>query len=111
MYLQIKKQDQPTLPRLISFPGREDLNVMTEIGTQYRMFGTLLLSDENGAVVKAIEQQHQSRAVDINYEIFQQWIQGSGIQPVTWETLVEVLRQTQLSTLASKIESSLSYDG
>ena len=108
MCLQIKKQEQPTLPQLIKFPGAEDLNVMTEIGTQYRMFGTLLLNDENGAIVKAIEQQHQNRATDINYEIFQQWIQGSGIQPVTWETLVKVLKQTQLRALANKIESSMS---
>ena len=111
VYLQIKKQDQPTFPLLIDFPasaGGESLNVLKEIGTHYNMFGVLLLNDKTGATISALEQQHQCRATAINYEILQQWIRGSGKKPVTWETLVKVLRQIELNTLADKIESSLS---
>ena len=81
---------------------------MKEIGTYYNMFGVLLLNDKSGAIISALEQQHHSRATAVNFEILQQWIQGSGIQPVTWETLVKVLRKSKLNTLADKIESSLS---
>ena len=81
---------------------------MKEIGTHYNMFGVLLLSDESGATISALEQQHQSRATSINFEILQQWLEGSGKRPVTWETLVKVLRQIELNILADKIESSLS---
>ena len=81
---------------------------MKEIGTHYNMFGVLLLNDESGATISALEQQHQNRATSINFEILQQWIRGSGGKPVTWETLVKVLRQIELNILADKIESFLS---
>ena len=111
VYLQIKKQDQPTFPQLIDFPtsaGGEGLNIIKEIGIHYNMLGVFLLNDKNGATILALKQQHHSRATSINFEILQQWIQGSGEKPVTWETLVKVLRKIKLHTLADKIESSLS---
>ena len=36
-------------------------------------------------------------------EIFKLWFAGEGEQPITWETLVEVLRDAELTTLASDI--------
>ena len=38
-------------------------------------------------------------------EILQQWISGRGRQPVSWETLTEVLRDVELGELASEIEA------
>lgn len=99
------------MPLLIIFPGsagREDTNVLEEIGANYRTFGVLLLNDKCGATITAIEERHQNRAIDINFEISQRWIQGRGINPVTWETLVQVLKLNKLNNLAIKIESSLS---
>ena len=109
LYSQIRKQDQPTLPLLIDFPSSRGrgLNVTQEIGVHYKQFGLLLLNDRSGATITAIEHQCHHRAAAINCEILQQWLQGSGKQPVTWETLVKVLKQVELNTLASKIESSL----
>ena len=106
--MQIKKQDQPTLPELIGFP-RSGLNIIQEIGVNYKVFGgVLLLNDESGATISAIENQFHHIPAAINHDILQRWIQGSGKQPVTWETLVEVMEQVGLNTLASKIELSQS---
>ena len=44
-------------------------------------------------------------AEQINMEIIQEWLAGRGKQPVTWATLVEVLRDIELSTLAVEIET------
>ena len=38
-----------------------------------------------------------------NTEILQAWLTGRGRQPVTWATLVEVLRDIELSSLAGDI--------
>ena len=38
-------------------------------------------------------------------EILQEWINGRGRQPVSWATLTEVLRDVELSELASDIEA------
>ena len=44
-------------------------------------------------------------AEQINTEILQEWLIGRGKQPVTWATLVEVLRDIEQSTLAGDIEA------
>ena len=43
-------------------------------------------------------------AEQINMEIFRQWINGRGKHPITWKTLVEVLRDIELNVLAGEIE-------
>ena len=102
--------DQPTLPLLLDFPLRErdgeGLNIINQIGTTYRMLGTMLLNDDTGAVTDEIERFKQ-KASDINYEILRRWLQGGGKSPITWMTLVKVLKQIQLKELARKIENSL----
>ena len=103
-----KKHDRPTLPLLLKFPSNAgNVNVMEQIGTNYKMLGTLLLNDDTGELSAAIIKQCQMNALDINYHILQKWIQGRGSQPVTWDTLVEVLRSISLSELANAIESAL----
>ena len=49
--------------------------------------------------------KHLNDAVEINMEIIQEWLTGRGKQPVTWATLVEVLHDIELSTLADEIEA------
>ena len=66
-------------------------------------FGALLLDDSTGTRVKNLEHQQQRNAERINQEILQEWLTGSGKNPVTWETLVEVIRDIELSTLADDI--------
>ena len=66
-----------------------------------------LLKDENGVQIAAIEREQEKRTMDINREIFRLWVQGRGRQPVTWATLVAVLREIQLMTLASEIETAI----
>ena len=68
-------------------------------------FGTCLLDDSTGAKIKNLEHQHQRHAEHINTAILQQWLNGRGKQPVTWATLVEVLRDIELYTLADDIEA------
>ena len=49
--------------------------------------------------------KHLNDAEQINTEILQEWLTGRGKQPVTWATLIEVLRDIKLSALASEIEA------
>ena len=65
-------------------------------------FGTFLLDDRTGSRVRNLE-HHHCNAEQINTAILQEWLTGSGKQPVTWATLVEVLRDIELYTLADDI--------
>ena len=76
------------------------LDITQEIGDSTK-FATLLLDDKRGNILQGIDDKNR------NYEILHRWIQGRGRTPVTWETLVEVLKEAGLKQLASDIEPSL----
>jgi len=63
-----------------------------------------LLDDSTGSRVNSLVHEHRSDAERINSEILQQWIAGKGKHPVTWKTLVEVLRDIN-NALATEIEA------
>ena len=77
-----------------------------EISTKYVQFGALLLDDRNGARVKNLEHEYHYNVEQINTAILREWVNGRGKQPVTWATLVKVLRDIELSTLAGDIEAA-----
>ena len=86
----------------IKFQGRQrTINIPQAIGTKYNKFGTLLLNDPSGTKVSKIEDKH---AEQINTEILQEWATGRGKKPVNWKTLITVLRNIELGSLASEIE-------
>ena len=64
-----------------------------------------LLDDPNGTRVNNIERKHREDAERINTDILREWATGRGKKPVTWETLTDVLRDIELSALASEIEA------
>ena len=99
---------KPTLPELLKFtcPDGRVVSIPVEVATKYVQFGTFLLDDRNGSRVKIMAHKHLNDAERINTEILQEWLTGKGKQPVTWTTLVEVLCDIELSTLACDISTS-----
>ena len=49
--------------------------------------------------------KHENDAEHINMEILQEWISGRGKRPVTWKTLINVLREIKQDCLADEIEA------
>ena len=81
------------------------INIAEKISTKYHDFGLFLLDDHNGNRVRNIECKHRNDPERINKEILWEWTTGRGKQPVSWKTLIEVLRDIKLGTLASEIEA------
>ena len=91
---------------LIRFPGRnKTINIPQRICTKWYDFGIFLLSDDSGAKVCNIAETNRDKPEEINRDILAKWIQGQGLLPVTWETLVGVLRDIELNELAKDIAS------
>ena len=91
---------------LIKFPTQsgETIGILEEIEEKYRHFGIFLLNDERGVNI-----EDEGRRFDqILSDVFNHWVEGRGCQPVSWGTLVAVLRMIQLDDLAQQIEDSLS---
>ena len=98
---------KPTLPELLKFTCTDGrvVSIPVEIATKYVRFSAFLLDDRSGSRVDIMAHKHLNNAEQINTEILREWLTGSSKQPVTWTTLVEVLNDIQLSTLAGEIRS------
>ena len=92
--------DRPDLLKLRNLPSKNgSINVIERIGTDYFAFRIHLLND-------AIVAECRENAEKINLEILKLWIKGRG-KPVSWNTLIRVLRVIGLKALADDIEDSL----
>ena len=54
--------------------------------------------------MRSFKKEYQGDAEDVILRILEEWLEGKGL-PVTWNTLIETLRNTKLNELADKIES------
>ena len=54
----------------------------------------------------ALKKECQGVAHDVLLRILQEWLEGKGLGPVTWETLVQTLRNTKLFTLADSVKAA-----
>ena len=86
------------MPNLLNFrAGTRYLNIPREIGTSYNEFGIQLLQDDTGVRVRSMEHELNRAAEDINCRILQEWLEGKGISPVSWATLIDTLRTIGLN--------------
>ena len=87
--------ETPSLPKLL------ELDIHKDIGPNYKIFGTFLLLDKTGMVVKTIEND-QRTAHNITLQILQEWLIGRG-ESITWQSLVQALRSSDLNVLADRV--------
>ena len=66
------------------------------------------MNDNDRSKVNNIEMSKHGDPIGITAEILEQWLQGRGRMPVTWQTLIKCLRDMKRIVLADAIESSLS---
>ena len=92
--------ETPTLPELLR------LRIPQKIGPNYVDFGIFLLQDYNGSAIRSIEEDSHRRPERVILRILQNWLEGKG-QPVTWRSLIEVLRECGLNILAFEIEKTI----
>ena len=57
--------------------------------------------------MRAFKKEYQGDAGDVILRVLGEWLEGKGL-PVTWETLIKTLRDTELTTLADQIQSEKS---
>ena len=71
---------------------------------RFQIFGIIILEDDDGDRIDAIMREHRDRVEDINMSVFRSWVKGEGLKPVSWATLVDVLQDVGLNTLARDIK-------
>ena len=103
---------KPTLKMLMSFPTlvegmRKNLDIIQKTSLSYVKLGTFLLEDDNCDIVDSLKEQCQSDPVNITRAIYKKWISGTGRKPLTWQTLVDVLAEIELCSVADEIKRCL----
>ena len=100
--------DYPTMPALLNFPlsSGETINLAVEI-SEYYQFSIQLLQDINGNILSQISEGFGPRPERILQEVFKKWLNGSGKPDKTWKTIVQVLKDIKMLTLAERLESEL----
>ena len=43
--------------------------------------------------------------------MFQHWLEGNGVEPVSWNTLIEILEDCKFGALANNVTKHLSMSG
>ncbi len=72
---------------------------------KYFEFEALLLGNTSGSRISSLEKECGKNVKDINTKVLQEWLRGGGMQPVSWMTLVSVLKDCGLTTLVDLITS------
>ena len=89
---------KPTLPQLMR------LQIPEKVGSNYRIFGTLLLQDDTGTQIECFERaSNYLQPDDIVIDILKKWLQKEPT-PVTWDNLIRVLRDCDLKPLAEYVQ-------
>ena len=91
----VTETETPSLPKLL------ELDIHKDVGPNYNTFGTFLLRDKTGMVVKTIEND-QRTAHNITLQILHEWLIGRG-ESITWQSLVKALRSSNLNVLADRV--------
>ena len=61
----------------------------------------------DGEVIRAVERNQHFQVEACCRTILQRWLDGEGLQPVTWETLLEALVDIEHDTLARDLRREL----
>ena len=80
---------------------------MESVAANWMQLGLVL--GFNYSVLKAIEKDNIFNHEDCCFEVLHKWLYGEACQPITWERLIEALRDLELNGMASSLEQLLSH--
>ena len=97
----------PTLLKLKTMKGADGrpLKIVQTIASHdYTTFGMCLLQDENGQEVDLIEKDNMGKGAEsVTRAIIQKWLENGDKSTLTYQHLIECLRQSELGALADHL--------
>ena len=95
---------RPTIAQLqlLCISGRR-IEIIKAIAPMWHHFGDQLNFDSNSRTIDLIRKRNDRDPETGCKEMFQEWLRGSGVAPVTWRTLAEVLEMSNYKNLAADI--------
>ena len=104
---QIPLDESPDMARLEQLRTHNErvIKIVTEVaGVWEQMARTLDFSE---AEVIIIQRNHPSDVESACTDMFRRWLSGQHRQPVTWQTVIDCLRELDLNVVANDLEDIL----
>ena len=79
--------------QLLHIRGRR-VEIIREIAPRWHHFGDQLQFDSDSRLLKVIKENHKGDCESACKEMFQWWLKGKGVQPVSWRTLAQLLEDS-----------------
>ena len=92
------------LQKFVGVSGRA-FKVVEKVSADWEEVALALHFDHE--VIRAVKQSEHFKVKAACRSILQRWLDGEGLQPVTWETLVEALVDIEHGTLARDLRREL----
>ena len=94
--------------RVMRTADGQKIEIIKTVASQWRDIGDLLDFDASGATVQRIQVDEGQRGVEsCCRSMFQYWLQGNGVQPASWATLLEILEDSRFLSLVADVRRHL----
>jgi len=106
---EITLTDEVTLDKLslMKLPSGERVKIIETVAKDWRIVGSQLNFDRAGNQLDIIERQKSNNPVACCEAMFQHWLNGNGVKPVTWKKLIDILKDCECILLAKQVEGAL----
>ena len=112
IYLSLNFLDgRPSLAKLSCLrPSQgKKVNTIERIAHRWKYLGDMLNFDDLGSKLTNIEADHRGHSEACCRAVFQHWIQGNGVTPCSWRTLIGLLDDLDEVVLSQDIREALHY--
>ena len=101
---------QPTITQLLLLkaPANGKIRIISWLAPHWRDLGYIMNFDPTGSEIETIEQKYRGDPKDCCRAVFQHWLNGNGVRPCSWGTLIDLLDDIDQVVLAQEIQSALS---
>ena len=103
--------DEVSLDRLslMKLPNGERVKIIETVAKDWRKVGCQLNFDRVGNQLDIIEKQKLKDPVACCEAMFQHWLNGNGVKPTTWKTLIDILTDCEHVVLAQQVERAVTH--
>ena len=100
---------QPTIAQLSLLKTADGkIRIISQLAPRWRDLGYIMNFDATGAEIETIDQKYRGDPKECCRAMFQLWLNGYGVRPCSWGTLIELLEDCEQEALAEDIQSALS---
>ena len=94
--------------RVMRTANGQKIEIIKTVASQWRDIGDLLDFDASGETLQRIQADEGQKGVEsCCRSMFQHWLQGNGVRPASWATLLEILEDSRFVSLAADVRRHL----